>query len=242
MLSIFKREMHSYFTTSTGYIFLALSIALSAVVFGITTLMIQTSYTRYYFTVLIFMFLIFLPVLTMKTFSDEKRTKTEQLLYTSPVSMTSIVMGKFLACSAMFAIYLLLSSINFFVLFRYAITDYYTQHSPNTPMIVGGMIALLLVGMAFIAIGVFVSSLTENQFAAVIITIVVLLFFLIINLFNSMISWYPIRVILSWLSIFNRYQNFTYGVFDFGALVYYLSVMGVFLFLTVRVLDSRRYR
>ncbi|MBO5212591.1 MAG: ABC transporter permease subunit [Clostridia bacterium] len=242
MLSIFKREMHSYFTTSTGYIFLAISIALSAVVFGITTLMIQTSYTRYYFTVIIFMFLIFLPILTMKTFSDEKKTKTEQLLYTSPVSMTGIVMGKFLACSAMFTIYALLSSINFFVLSKYAVTDFYTQNPPNVPMIVGGMIAVLLVGMAFIAIGVFVSSLTENQFAAVIITIVVLLFFLVINLFNGMIGWYPIRIILSWLSIFNRYQNFTYGIFDFGALVYYLSVMGVFLFLTVRVLDSRRYR
>lgn len=242
MLSIFKREMHSYFTTSIGYIFLSVSLALSALVFGLTTLKVQSSHTALYFTILIFMFLIFLPILTMKTFSDEKKTKTEQLLYTSPVSMTGIVMGKFLACSAMFVIYALLSSINFFTLFKYATTDFYTQKPPNVYMIFGGMIAVLLVGMAFIAIGIFISSLTENQFAAVLITVVVLLLFIVINIFNGPNVWYPLRVVLNWLSVFTKYQAFAYGVFDLAGFVYYLSIIGVFLFLTVRVLDSRRYR
>jgi ABC-2 type transport system permease protein len=178
----------------------------------------------------------------MKTFSDEKKTKTEQLLYTSPVSMTGIVMGKFLACSAMFSIYVLLSSINFFTLYKFAQVDFYTQRPPNFYMIFGGLIAVLLVGMAFIAVGVFVSSLTENQFAAVLITVVVLLLFLVVNIFNGQNVWYPIRVVLNWLSVFSRYQAFAYGIFDIGAFVYYLSIMGVFIFLTVRVLDSRRYR
>ena len=101
--------------------------------------------------------------------------------------------------------------------------------------------ALLLVGMCFIAIGIFISSLTENQFAAIVITILVLLLLFVINLFNSLIDVYAIRVILDWLSIYARYTSFTNGIFDIGALIYYISLAGVFLFLTVRVFESRKY-
>jgi ABC-2 type transport system permease protein len=103
------------------------------------------------------------------------------------------------------------------------------------------MIALILVGMSFIAIGLFVSSLTENQFASVVITIAILLGLLLVGIFNRFIESYAIRTILSWLSIYSRFTAFTYGVFDVGAIIYYFSISGVFLFLAVRVFEARKY-
>lgn len=239
MLAIYKREMRSYFTTSIGYIFLASALIIAAVIFSISTVFSQTSDTSVYFAGMIFVLMIFLPILTMKTFSDEKRTKTEQLLLTSPVSTTQMVLGKFFSAFTMLVIFLALTLV-----FLLPLSSYVGEgaNGPNAALVMGNMLALLLVGMSFIAIGVFVSSLTENQFAAIVITIVILLFMFVINLFNSLIGVYAIRVILDWLSVYSRYQAFTYGIFDIGALIYYLSVAGVFIFLTVRVFESRKYR
>jgi ABC-2 type transport system permease protein len=109
-------------------------------------------------------------------------------------------------------------------------------------MILGSTFAIVLVGMCFIAIGMFISSLTENQFAAIVVTFGVLAGLLCISLFNSYIPSAAVRGIFDWFSIYNRFYNFTYGLFDFGALIYYLSVAGVFVFLTIRVYEARRYR
>lgn len=238
MLAIFNREMRSYFTTSIGYIFLASALAVSAIIFSITTVLSETADPSVYFAGLIFVLMVFLPVLTMKSFSEEKRTKTEQLLLTSPISTTQMVMGKFLSALCMLVIFLALSTT-----FLIPLNSYIAEGSsgPNAALVMGNLFALLLVGMCFIAIGIFVSSLTENQFAAIVITIVILLVLLLVNLFNSFIGSYVIRTVLSWLSIYARYEAFTYGIFDIGALLYYLSICGVFIFLTVRVFESRKY-
>ncbi len=223
--------------------FLAISLALSGFMLGFTTLIMGTSDTSTYFAMMLFMLLIFLPILTMKTFSEEKRTKTEQLLLTSPIRISSMVLGKFLAAFTMFVISMALSSINFLVVFNYAVDSILAaSRGPNIAMLFGNMFALLLVGMVFIAIGMFVSSLTENQFASVLITIVILLGFLLVGAFSSLIQSDAIRTVLSWLSIYSRFQNFSYGMFDIGALIYYISVAGVFIFLTVRVFEARRIK
>jgi len=238
MLAIYKREMRSYFTTSIGYIFLACALVVSAAIFSISTVFSESSDTSVYFAGLIFVLMIFLPILTMKAFSDEKRTKTEQLLLTAPVSTTQMVLGKFLSSFTMLVIFLALSLV-----FMIPIGAFIPEGSSfNMALVFGNIIALLLVGMCIIAIGVFVSSLTENQFAAIVITIVILLGMFAISLFSSVIEVYFIRVVLDWLSIYTRYQPFTYGIFDISALIYYISVTGVFVFLTVRVFESRKYR
>ena len=244
MIAIFKREMRSYFTTSTGYVFLAVALVLSAIAFGASTLMLSSSDTGAYFTIMLFVLLIILPILTMKTFSEERRTKTAQLLITAPITTTQMVMGKFLSCFCMFVIALVISCVNYIPLFAYADTtsSAATSLPPNVALIVGNMIALLLVGMSFIAIGIFVSSLTENQFAAVVITIAILLGLLLVGLFNNFNESYAIRTVISWLSIYSRFTNFTYGIFDIGALIYYISISGVFIFLAVRVFEARKYR
>ena len=112
---------------------------------------------------------------------------------------------------------------------------------PEGGIILGNIIAITLVGAAFIAVGIFVSSLTENQLAAAIGTFGILLAMLGIGLLSSVIPWYPVRYVLGWFSILTRYSNFTNGFFDFAALFYYASVCFIFLFLTCRVLERRRY-
>ena len=237
MLAIFKREMRSYFTTSLGYVFLVCTLLISAFIFWVTTFYSQTCDTSVYFAGAIFVLMLFLPILTMKSFSDEKKTKTEQLLLTAPISTTQMVLGKFFSSVCMLVIFLALS-----LTFLLPLSSFVVEGSAiNMALVFGNTMALLLVGMCFIAIGILVSSMTENQFAAIVVTIVILLFLFVINLFSSMIDTYAIRVVLDWVSIFSRYDYFTYGLFDIAALIYYITITAVILFLTVRVFESRKY-
>ena len=233
MLAIFKRELRSYFVSAVGYVFLGVIIALSAVAFSLTTLLSYTNDVSTYFTIMLFILMIALPVLTMKLFSEERKLKTEQLLLTAPISIGEMVFAKFLAAFTVFFGANLLCSIAYFTLFRYS--------DPEGGIILGNIIAISLVGAAFIAVGMFVSALTENQLAAAIGTFGILLAMLGIGFLNSFIPWYPVRLVLSWFSILTRYQNFTNGFFDFAALFYYVSVCFVFLFVTCRIYERRRY-
>lgn len=233
MLAIYKREMRSYFTTPIGYIFTAIFLCLSAAVFSYANLYTMSADTTTYFTVMLFSLVILMPLLSMKTFSEERKTKTEQLLLTAPVRLTGMVLAKFLAAYTIFFGCTLLTALNFIIL--------YTHAEPVTAIIVGNLTAFLLVGMAFLAIGIFISSLTESQLAASVITVSVLAVLLVISVLNSLISVPWIRFIISGISVFTRYQNFANGIFDVAALVYYLSLTALFLFLTVRVYDRRRY-
>ena len=233
MLAIYKREMRAYFTTPIGYIFIAVFLAVSGFLFGITTLQEQTSDVSTYYQILMFAYVILIPLLTMKTFCEERRTRTEQLLLTAPVSLTGMVMAKFLSALTMFASSLLVTAFYFVPL-----SDYGTV---NWARAFGSMFAMFLIGMTFIAIGIFVSSLTENQFAASLGTIGILFALMVVAAVNSLIDSYAVRAVLSWISIYSRYAYFTYGIFDIGAVVYYISISVVFLFLTVRVFEKRRW-
>jgi ABC-2 type transport system permease protein len=182
---------------------------------------------------MLFAFVVILPLLTMKLFSEERKLKTEQLLLTSPISLWSMVFAKFLAAYAIFAITFLVSCLNFVILFNYG--------SPELPIILGNIISILLVGAAFIAIGVFVSALTENQLIAAFGTMAILLVLLLLGVASSYVNFTPIRLVINWLSIFTRYTPFTYGEFSFSAIIYYASITFVFLFLTVRIFEKRRW-
>ena len=162
MFAIYKREMRSYFTTPIGYIFAAVYLALGAAVFCYSTLYALSADTGTYFTIMLFSLVVLLPLLTMKTFSEERKSRTEQLLLSAPVTLTGMVLGKFLAAFSVFFGCTLLSSLNFIILYRHA--------EPNTAMILGNLLALLLVGMAFLAIGMLVSALTESQLSAAVNT------------------------------------------------------------------------
>jgi len=233
MLAIYKREMRSYFTTPIGYVFIAVFLAVSGFSFALTTLQTQSSDVSLYFQFLMFAYIVILPLLTMKTFAEERRTRTEQLLLTAPVSLPGMVLAKFFAAFTMFFGTLLVSALYFYPLSLYG--------DVNWARVWGSLIAMVLIGMTFISIGIFVSSLTENQFTASFATIGILLGLMIVAALNNIIDSYAVRAVLDWISIYSRYLNFTYGIFDFGAVVYYTSVCVVFLFLSVRVFEKRRW-
>jgi ABC-2 type transport system permease protein len=169
----------------------------------------------------------------MKLFADEKKMRTEALLLTSPVSLMGMVAAKFLAAYTVFASTFLISCLDFLVLYQYG--------TPNSAILFGSSLAILLAGAACIAIGVFISSLTENQLIAALGTMAIIVFFVLTSLLNGYIDSALIRSIINWVSIMERFTNFTSGIFDFNAIVYYLSLSFVFLFLTVRVYDKRRW-
>ena len=234
MLAIYKRELRSYFVGVIGYVFLVIYLTIAGVIFSYTTMFSMSADVTNYFTLMLVFSAVALPLLTMKSFSEERKTKTEQLVLTAPVSLTAMVFGKFLASYTVFAGATALTSLYFLFLIPYAKLQF--------AVLFGNLIALLLVGMVFIAIGIFVSALTENQLSAAIGTIAIILAFLGIGLINSLIpTSYAIRYVFDALSIFTRFQSFVNGYFEFASVIYYLSVSAVFVWLTIRVYDRRRF-
>ena len=247
MFAIYKKELKSYFINAIGYVYVGVFLAISALLCCYTTLGAQTYSTDNYFSMMIFSFIILIPLLTMKLFSEEKKLRTEQLLLTAPVSIWGMVMGKFLAALTLFGGTILVSCVNLIPIYHYGnvergSTDYSMTHiGPVTGEIVSCLVGLFLIGCAFVAIGLFVSSLTENQLAAAVITIAIILVMLLLELLNSFIDVYAIRFIISWICLLSRFGNFTTGILDYASILYFLSITGVFLLLTVRVYDKRRW-
>lgn len=243
MLAVYKREMRSYFTSWIGYIFLIIAVVVSSFIFCLSTFLLGsgTADTSSFFSIIIYLMIIFLPILTMRSFSEERKQKTEVLLLTSPASSIGIVLGKYFSALTMFFIYIVFSLINLIPLCAFATYDTITETiNVNGGMIFGSYIALFLVGAAFIAIGIFVSSITENQFATLVLTIAVLLSFMLLSSINNLVKNEAIRRILSCFSIYSRFTSFTYGIFDYTALLYYVMLTGLFIFLTARVYKARR--
>jgi len=233
MIAIYKRELKSYFLTPIGYIFCGMYLAVSGITFSYTTLLEQsTESLPTYFLIMIAVFAVLIPLLTMKLFSEDRKSRTEQVLLTSPVSLTGMVMGKYFAALTVFTATFFVNSFNYVLLFQYG--------SPNVTTIFANILGLFLIGSAFIAIGIFLSALTENQLIAAVTSIgsiaaVLSLKFVIENIG---IEW--IRVPLKWFSI-DRYTPFTQELLDVTSIVYFISLSAVFVFFTVRVYEKRRW-
>lgn len=247
MLAIYKKEMRSYFINPIGYVFAGVFFIMSALLCCYTTIVSSSYDTSSYFMMMVFAFIILIPLLTMRLFAEERKLRTEQLLMTAPVSITGMVMGKFLAALTLFASSLLISCINFIPIYAFASIErgnesYNTTHiGPVTGQVIGCLVGILLIGAAFIAIGTFISALTENQLAAAVVTISVILGMVLLSFVNTLIDNYVIRFVVDWFSVLSRFNTFSYGMFDFSALLYYISITFVFLFLTVRVYEKRRW-
>ena len=198
MLAIYKKEMRSYFTNPIGYIFAGIFLAFAALLLCFTTLLSKSYDTSSYFMIMIFAFVVLIPLLTMRLFAEERKLRTEQLLLTAPVTLTGMVMGKFCAAFSLFLGCMAVSCINFIPLYAIATTEAgnldssVTYVGPVTAQIIGGMIGLIHIGAAFIALGTFISSLTENQLAAAIVTVAIIATMLLLNLVNSYVESYEI--------------------------------------------------
>ena len=239
MAAIFKRELYSYFISPVGYIFITIFLLVSGALFTFTNIQANAGAdVSSYFIFIIFTFIVLIPLLTMRSLSEERKTKTEQMLLTSPVSLTGIIFAKFFAAFVLFASTLLVSCLNFYALYKFAETPGQT----NTAVLIGNVISILLIGAAFIAIGLFISAMTENQLTAAIISIATILFLLISGALSSSVGNKVVRYALDFLSIFSRFTAFTVGIFDISSVIYYASIVVIFLFLTIRIYEMRRWQ
>lgn len=177
--------------------------------------------------------LFFLPMLTMRTFAEEKRSGTIELLLTSPLSDWEIVLGKYFGALALYVVMLAVSALNFIWLFAFG--------NPEVAPILTGYLGLLLMGGSFIALGVFISNLTRNQLVAAALTFSVLLMLLLVNWIGDA-SGPVMRAVVSALSVFQHFEDFSRGVIDTQHVIYYLSFIGFGLFLAARSVDADRWR
>ncbi len=233
MAAIYKRDLRAYFTSPVGYVFIAAFVFVMNLVFYILNMMTAKNQLTSVFSIMFYALIVLAPVLTMRTFSEEYKQKTDQLLLTSPVKPAGIVMGKFFAAYTVYVISLALLLIQVIIIAAVS--------TPNTAIILGNYIALLAVGAVFIAIGCFVSSLTENQLVANIATLAINVFLFLMDYAYSLINLTWLKRILYWISVFRRYNTFYVGVFSVADFFFYLCAAAVFLFLTVRVLEKKRW-
>jgi ABC-2 type transport system permease protein len=174
-----------------------------------------------------------LPLITMRTYAEEKRSGTIELLLTSPLTDAQIVFGKFLGAVALYAMMLAVTWIHIAILFIYG--------NPEWKPIVSGYLGLLLMGASFLSIGLLISSLTKNQIVAGMVTFAVLLLLWTMN-WMSESAGPTMQKVLSALSITDHFDDFSKGVIALSHLVYYLSFITFGLFLTAKSVDSERWR
>lgn len=231
MFSIFKKEFKSYFNSPIAYVMIGLFIFISSMIFNIN---LTNGIAEYIFNLnyMALVLILIVPILTMKLLADEKKSGTEVLLVTSPASLTSIVVGKYLAA---FSVFLVMTGITFIYPIILSVLG-----EPYIPEVIGGYVGFILLGAAFIAFGVFASSLTESQIISAIVSVVGLLMMWLLQGIAPSLGgiW---SKILSWFSLYSRTEDFFAGILSLGPVVYYLSFSAVFVFLTIRVIEKRRW-
>lgn len=247
ILTILKRELKSYFSSPIAYIVLVVFLVLSGVFFFVylqsfvgsqfdprfqffkERLNLNEFVIRPYLGTVSVVLLLMIPIITMRLIAEERKNYTAELLFTSPLRVIHIVLGKFLASLILFLVMMALSAIHIVVLVVYG--------NPDLGPVLSGYLGLLLLGSSFLSIGLFASSLTENQIIASVISFGVLLVFWIIGASSDAET-----SVLGYLSIINHFDNFTKGMIELKDVVYYLSFIFFGLFLTEVTLDSERWR
>lgn len=230
---IFKREFKSYFRSPIAYIFISAFLIVSGWFFYQTFFVLDYASLRNYFDVLPWLFLIFVPMITMRLWAEERKVGTMEVLMTLPIRDHEAVLGKYLASLAFLALALLLTIPMPITAAVYG--------DPDVGAIVAGYIGGLFMGAAYLAMGIFVSSLTQNQIVAAIIGWVIcfILFFIgnDLVLFNTPNSLVPL---LEYLGLGNHFESIGRGVLDLRDVIYYMSVIVFFVYLNVRVIEARK--
>jgi ABC-2 type transport system permease protein len=256
--AIYRKEMGHYFVSPVAYIFIGVFLFLSAWFFdnylGLAieqALRMEMQGMQFgmppdidlparvmgaFFGVLAFLVLFFTPILTMGVYAEERKRGTMELLMTSPVTETQIVLAKFLASFSLFVLMLLPTAS--YLVFMFLHSD----PVPPWRLLLAGYAGVLLLGGSLLALGTFISSLTENQLVAGVLTFASFLLLWVLDIGNSGGGSLGIGALLGYLSIIGHYEDFTRGVIDTSALIYYFSFMVLFIFLTVRSIDSMRWR
>lgn len=233
MAAIYKKELKSYFSSPVGYVCIAALACLYGFFYFQVMLMGSSSYITQVYTSIYMFGMMIIPIITMRTMSEDRKNKTDQALLTAPISVTAIVLGKFLSAFTIYAIATVLGLFPAFAMASFA--------SPPWGIVFGNFIATLLYGGAMVSIGVFISSLTVSQVIAAIATFAISVMLMFIDSLASAFSGNIVGDIVTWLSFTQRYDVFTQGVFSIANCVFFLSIMAVFVFLTARKVESRRW-
>ena len=234
MTAIIKKEFISAFKTSYGWLLIAVYALLSAVLFSLFVLWLNTSYIGNYFGLWIFFVdLIFVSILSMKMLGEEKKTKTDQLILTSPIGVSGYVTGKFIGS---YIIYVLAFLVNF--LFFGLIMIFGT---PDYGMFFSNCIGNLLVGAAMISIAIFISSLTSSPVGAAAGTFAVLFGMMVVEFFTAYCPMW-IQYVFRYIVIYNYYEDFSNGIISLPAVIYYISVTVVLLLQAGRMNQKHRWK
>ncbi len=250
--AICKKEIKTYFTSPIAYVAITVFLVLIgfffySLIWWFNSQSLQMAQNPSYYQQLninqmvysplfhnmSIILLLMVPLLTMHLFSEEKRRQTDELLFTSPISVNQIILGKYFASLFVLLVMLFLTGILSIFVFAYG--------NPEPAPVLNGYLGLFLMGAAFIAVGIFFSSLTENQIVSAILTFGALLLFWILNWasYSAGGIW---KSVLNYLSFFQHFDDMTRGILDTTDLVYYLSFIFLCLFLTHSVIQSRRWR
>ena len=233
--AIFKKEFRSYFNSPIAYIFITFFLGISAWLFFRSFFFSNQAEMRGFFGLMPWIFLFFIPAVTMKLWAEEKKLGTVEILMTLPIQDYEVVIGKFLASLALLTVTVLLSLV-------LPLSVMYLG-DPDGGTLITGYLGLLLMGAAYISIGLFTSTLTENQIIAFIFGITACFVLLIIGedivLFNAPNWLYPI---FSYLGLGAHYSSILRGVLDSRDIIYYLSLIGFFLYLSTLSVESRKWR
>ncbi|ORX23827.1 ABC transporter permease [Thermoanaerobacterium sp. PSU-2] len=232
MLTIYKRELKSYFLSPLAYVLVGFLLLISGYFFATFVLSTQYALMSPVFGNMVFVFMFVSPILTMRLISEEMKNGTDQLLMTSPLRITDMVLGKYFAALTVYTLSLVISLIYPLYLKIYS--------TPDFGPILTGYIGTFLMGAAFIAIGIFASSLTENQLIAGVIGFSILLLFWIVSWLGDVFQG-TAKNIVDNISLLQRFTNFQNGVLSLNDVVFYLSVIIFFVFVTIMVVDKRRW-
>jgi len=286
MLAIYKKELRSYFTSMIGYVFMSLFLSIVSFYFYLHNLSQRVANFEYTVSNVSFIFVLLVPLLTMRIIAEENRQKTDQLLLTSPVTATDIVLGKFFAVFSILAMIIAVISTYPLIMTRYGKVPFASAYA--------SIIGFLLLGGAYLAMGLFLSSLTDSQVIAGVITFIVFFLTLILEVIARRIStsnktayiafvilWLVVCLVLwimmrnltvafgtgiagvvaltgiymakpvlfdgalikvaSWRSAMARFSNFYRGILDLSDIIYYISLIFVFLFLTIQAIKKKRW-
>jgi ABC-2 type transport system permease protein len=234
--AICRKELTSAFASPVFYIVAAVNLVIFGFFFCVIVSQSGESHLRYVFHNMGIVLLFTAPLLTMRAFAEEMKLGTFELLMTSPVSLLELVLGKLLGAVLMLLVLLALTLDFPVLLFAFG----WGGGTPDPGPLFTGYLGLVLMGTAFLSAGLFASSLTDNQIVAAVVGFGIALMLYII-------SWISVQVggnlgsFLEGLSVVERFENFSRGVLDTGDVLFYLSVTGVFVFLTVRSLDWKRF-
>ncbi len=233
MKAVFKRELRSYFSSPIGYVFVGIFFCVAGFMFTVYNISYQMGSMSYVFNNMTMIFLFLTPLLTMRLLTEDKKTKTDQLLLTAPVKVTSVVLGKYLSALAVLGISLATTLIFPIILGAYT--------TPAWGEMIANYMGFVLMGGAFIAVGLYVSSFTENQIIAAVVTFAALFLLYLSAGFSTAFQNVYVKSFVLWLSPETHYADFAKGIIDIEGVVYYLSIISAFVMLTAAHIEKRRW-